>query len=75
MIEESKERKFEEYLQEFHCELFPSILDDDLPDHYENWISNLEIEDIVRLANLHGRHQYLAGMRNVLDTYKPIEHE
>ena len=37
---------FENFLKDTHYDLHPSVLDDDLPDHYDNWISSLSEKEI-----------------------------
>lgn len=45
---------FEDYLKEQHMNEFPEILDDDLPDHYDDWVGSLDAEDFIRFADLYG---------------------
>lgn len=32
-------------------EEFPQILDDDLPDHFDDWVGTLDAEDLIRYAD------------------------
>jgi len=48
-------KTFEDFLEEYHSEQYPEILDDDLPDAYMDWESQLEIDDWMRLANIYGQ--------------------
>lgn len=41
--------KFKEYLAFVHNELYPQVLDDDLPDHFDDWIGSLEVDEIKKL--------------------------
>lgn len=50
---------FENFLKDKHYDLHQGILDDDLSDHYDNWIANLSVEDIYKYAREH--HYMLAG--------------
>ena len=43
-------KRFEEFLQEQHMEAEPMILDDDLPDAYEAWICERDIQEIIDWA-------------------------
>jgi hypothetical protein len=43
---------FDTYLADTHAELFPEVLDDDMPDHFENWVTGLEPEEVIIYANL-----------------------
>jgi c-di-GMP-related signal transduction protein len=40
----------ESYLQEVHIEEYPLLLDDDLPDHFNDWLGMLDYSDIVAYA-------------------------
>jgi hypothetical protein len=46
-----KYKDFEEYLQYKHSENYPEILDDMLPDAYNDWISNFSEDDWIFWAN------------------------
>ena len=46
-----KYKNFEEYLQIKHIEEEPTILDDDLPDAFSEWIANLSQEDLINYAD------------------------
>lgn len=46
---------FEDFLKEYHCKNSPEVLDDDLPDAYEAWVSELEPVEIMELAEKYGR--------------------
>jgi hypothetical protein len=48
-------KTFEDFLEEYHAEQYPEILDDDLPDAYMDWESGLEADDWMRLANIYGK--------------------
>ena len=41
---------FEEYLKNIHASNYMGT-DDDMPDNYERWLSNLDIEEIIRYGN------------------------
>jgi len=47
-------KDFEDFLQMYHAENYPEILDDMLPDAYMDWESELEQDDWIRLANIYG---------------------
>ena len=61
------ETTFEEFLQAIHIELFPQILDDDLPNHFDNWLSIESQESIIEYAELFGKKQYLTGKDEILN--------
>lgn len=49
-----KHTTFEEYLQSVHMELFPTTLDDDLPDSFNDWLGTLDGEEYVRHGEAYG---------------------
>jgi len=42
---------FEEYLQKQFMRVQPGILDDDLPDAFDAWLSNLQADDFIRFGD------------------------
>lgn len=60
-------RTFEQFMQDVHSDLFPNLLDDDIPDHFNDWIGEQDGSNIMDWAELYGREQYLAGKKEVLD--------
>lgn len=61
-----KERKFEDFLQDMCFSINPTVLDDDMPDFFDNFMSNLEIEDLLRWADMFAQERFLAGMDRVI---------
>ena len=41
---------FEDFLKQKHHEQNPMVLDDDLTDHFELWLSNLDIQEVIDYA-------------------------
>lgn len=58
---------FEDYLKEVCFKINPSVLDDDMPDFFDNWLSDLEGEDYTRYAELFGQEMYLKGKEDLLE--------
>jgi len=56
LIEEMKARNnppkypFEDFLQSMHAKDYHGT-DDDMTDDYENWLTNLEIDDVISYGN------------------------
>ena len=42
---------FEDYLEEQHVEIYPTLLDDDIPDHFSDWLGSLDVEDLITYAD------------------------
>lgn len=43
-------KDFEGFLQWKHMEENPMILDDDLPDHFDSWVGDLDAEEFIKYA-------------------------
>lgn len=45
-------RSFEQYLMEYFTANYPEILDDDIPDAFNDWLADdADIDTIIKLAN------------------------
>lgn len=42
---------FGEYLKEVHFNSHPMLLDDDIADSYDSWVSELDIADLIDYGN------------------------
>ena len=42
---------FEEYLKIQHQHMQPEILDDDLPDAFDKWLVELQVDEIIKYAD------------------------
>lgn len=56
---------FEDYLRDQHAEDYIG-LDDDMADAFEDWLSGLDVSDVIQYAELYGGHQFNAGMKEVI---------
>ncbi len=57
---------FENYLKEYFTELNPQVLDDDLPDAFDNWLGGRDVDDIIKYGELYGREQAIAGAESAM---------
>lgn len=48
-----KQQEFEAFLRDKHMKLHPRLLDDDLPDHFDNWFGSLSKEELIALEKEH----------------------
>lgn len=48
---------FESWLMDYHCRNNPCILDDELPEAFDEWLSLLDIEEFINLAELWHKSQ------------------
>jgi len=46
-----KNKEFEDFLMEYHAENNPELLGDMLPDAYADWVSELEPDEMIELAD------------------------
>ena len=66
-------KTFEEYLQDWHADAY-SGTDDDMPEAYETWLSELDGEEYIRFADLYGKDCEIAGMKNAKELlYRVID--
>jgi hypothetical protein len=49
-------KSFEQYLEERCFELYPEILDDDMPDFFEGWLEKQDVESLLVYSEGWGRH-------------------
>ncbi|GMG80996.1 hypothetical protein LNKW23_02080 [Paralimibaculum aggregatum] len=67
------ESELNRYLQYLHREDFPELLDDELPDHFDEWVSLKEFSHLRTIAREYARnHNYAVGEADqaVLDYWK-----
>lgn len=50
-----KHKTFEDYLAEKHMEQNPEILDDDLPNSFDTWLTDLQVDDFIAYAEAWGK--------------------
>ena len=63
-------QNFESYLMEYFTRVEPSILDDDIPDAFNDWLENVDMDTIFKVADYYGREQFVNGGKEVLDSLK-----
>lgn len=56
-----KQQSFESYLIDIHNEIFPEILDDDQPDHFESWLESLDVAEVMEYAEEYGDVMFISG--------------
>ncbi len=61
-----KPQTFEDYLNDRFVAMNPQVLDDDMPDAFETWLSELQIDFIMSFAEMYGAQQFLAGKEQTL---------
>jgi hypothetical protein len=45
---------FENYLKNLHAQEHPEILDDDMPDSFDSWLTDLQPDDFIKYAQAWG---------------------
>jgi len=56
---------FEKYLKDVHCFTYTGT-DDNMPDDFDNWLSQLDGEEYIKYAERYGDQQFIAGKQVVL---------
>lgn len=56
---------FEDFLKTKHCELHPMVLDDDLTDSFDNWISQLDQQELIDYAEEAIKFYLAKGMGSI----------
>lgn len=59
-----KSLSFEDWLMDYYCDNDPDdrhSLDDDIPDNFVDWISNIDIDTLIKLCDLYGKEKYQEG--------------
>jgi hypothetical protein len=71
-INTRRKETFEDFLQEmcFKINDDQGILDDDMPDYFDNWLGTLDGEDYIKWADIYAQQQFVAGMEKMLDNLK-----
>ena len=58
-------KSFEKYLEDQCFEENPTILDDDMPDFFEDWLGKQDVESLLIYSEGWGRHIKLTILRAV----------
>ena len=61
-----KNETFEDFLMEKHAEGYTG-LDDDMSDNFNDWICDLDSQEIIDYAEVYGMEKFNAGMKEVID--------
>lgn len=46
---------FEKYMRKQHALIFPEVLDDDLPDHFDDWVAGLQADDWMEWGDVYAK--------------------
>ena len=63
---------FEKYLQDVHFKLHPMLLDDNIPDHFDHWVSNLDAQEIIDYAEEAIKYYLGKGLGSIKSEKKAI---
>ena len=56
---------FEDYLKELHAESY-SGTDDDMPEAFDAWLGELDVEALLRCGQIYGMSQHVKGMKEAM---------
>lgn len=48
-------KDFEDFLQEKFIENNPSVLDDDIPDAFSDWLADLDVQELIDYGNAYAK--------------------
>ncbi len=65
-----KDRTFEDFLQDMCFRLNPNVVDDDMSDFFDNWLSTIDGEEYIKWADLFAQERFLAGMDRCINQLK-----
>lgn len=63
-------KTFEQYLMNDVWEP-EGVLDDDMPDAFDAWCAELDVQEVMDLAEIHGEKMYMQGKEDVLKGLEP----
>ena len=59
-------KNFEDFLGDYHSKDYMGT-DDDMPDAYEAWLGELEVDHLIKLADIYGQEKYMEGLQKAKD--------
>lgn len=63
-------KNFEEFLQNKHAENYHGT-DDDMPDRYEHWLSQLDVSEVMEFAEEAMQLARIEGKQEIVDIIEP----
>lgn len=54
---------FQEFLQEWHMMDYHGT-DDNAPEHFEDWMSQQDVESMEKLGSLYGKEMFIRGVKH-----------
>jgi len=54
---------FEDFLENIANENLDGVLDDDAPDAVSDWIGNLDVQEVIEMAETFGAERFLEGQK------------
>ena len=63
--------KFENFLQEKHTQQYPEILDDDVPNAFNAWLTEINADTWIAYGDEYGTLKALEGKEFILNGFRP----
>lgn len=60
-----KLQSFEDYLKDIHAKNYMGT-DDNMIDSFEKWVTELQVDDLIKYADRYGAELYLAGFQSII---------
>ena len=58
-----KRQSFEDFLEDKHAKDYMGT-DDDMPDAFSTWLTNLDADELINYGDDHGKEQFMAGFEH-----------
>ena len=65
-------KTFEQYLQDIHADQADGVLDDDMPDSFDDFIGNMDVEEVMKYAEMYGATMYILGGKDAVNEVNSI---
>ena len=65
-------KDFEDYLQYVHMDENPTLLDDDLPDHFGEWLSQLDSDEWIVYGDRYAKHAVKADQEKAQEIFEKV---
>jgi len=60
---------FEDFLKELHATKYTGT-DDDMPEAFDYWLGELDVETLLRCGHAYGMSQYVEGKKEALSHFR-----
>ncbi len=69
-----KYQTFTEFLMDIHATQYAG-LDDEMPDDWEQWLSDLDVDELINYADKHAQNTSKIAMDNAFERFHELQNE